>query len=358
MTTGFRGTFVISWLQTEIDGSIGAPRGALGVGASWRWSGKAVRVDGPQDVLCLGTPTGEADIRKRAARKVQKMVGAALSARGRAGAVPSEDAPLVDPLFDHGFVITDGYRSYQVTVVELGAGSAPLLLFLDEVPPAKTDLWVVQAMTEAAEVNRVTDQPTGVICFTPGTRIRTETGDVAVEDIRPGDRLQTKDNGVQDVRWIGTKRVSGARLFAMPELRPIRLRRGALGVDRPDEDLLVSPLHKMLVQGPRARALFNSDEVLVAARDLIDDRLVIRDHTVQNVTYVHLLLDRHEVVFANGLETESFHPGADALAAVDASQRENLFGLMPDIAANPLTYGDHARRALTKAEAAIMQARI
>ncbi|MGH1368465.1 MAG: Hint domain-containing protein [Maritimibacter sp.] len=357
MTTGFRGTFVISWLQTEIDGSIGAPRGALGVGASWRWSGTAVRVDGPQDVLSLTAPTGEADIRKRAARKVQKMVGAALKPGSKQDALVLEDA-VEDPLFDHGFVITDGYKSYKVSVVELGAGSAPLLLFLDEVPPAGTDFWVVQAMTEAAEINRLTDQPTGVICFTPGTRIRTDHGDVAIQDIRPGDKVQTKDNGFQDVRWIGTKRVSGARLFAMPELRPIRLRRGALGVDRPDEDLIVSPLHKMLVQGARAQALFNTDEVLVTARDLIDDRLVIRDHTMSSVTYVHLLLDQHEVVFANGLETESFHPGPDSLAAVEDDQRNTLFQQMPELERAPQTYGDHARRSLNKAEAAIMQAHI
>lgn len=354
MTTGVRGTFVISWLQTEIDGSINAPRGALGVGAIWRWSGKAVRLDGPQDVLCLAMPSGEADIRKRAARKIQKMVGTALSGAALNAPLSGDD----DTSLDHGFALTDGYRSFPASLIDVGPGAAPLLLFLDEVPPQNTDLWVVQVHMEAAEVNRMIDQPNGVICFTPGTRIRTEQGDRRIDDIQAGDRIQTKDNGLQEVRWVGTKRVSGARLYAMPELRPIRLRRGALGIDRPDEDLLVSPLHRMLVTGARAQALFGSDEVLVTARDLVDDRLVIRDHSVTQVTYIHLMLDRHQVVFANGLESESFLPGAEAVAAVERSQRASLFDVMPEIEHNPLAYGDPVRRTLSRAEAAIMQARI
>lgn len=354
MTTGVRGTFVISWLQTEIDGSINAPRGALGVGAIWRWSGKAVRLDGPQDVLCLAMPSGEADIRKRAARKVHKMVGAAFAGAASNGPVPLDD----DATLDHGFTLTDGYRSFPASLVDVGPGTAPLLLFLDEVPPQDTDLWVVQVHMEAAEVNRMLDKPTGVICFTPGTRIRTEQGDRPIDDIQAGDCIQTKDNGLQEVRWVGSKRVSGARLYAMPELRPIRMRRGALGIDRPDEDLLVSPLHRMLVKGPRAQALFNTDEVLVTARDLVDDRTVIRDHSVAQVTYIHLMLDRHQIVFANGLESESFLPGAEALAAVEGAQRASLFDIMPEIERNPLAYGDPVRRSLSRAEAAIMQARI
>jgi hypothetical protein len=193
-----------------------------------------------------------------------------------------------------------------------------------------------------------------VICFTPGTRIRTDRGDVAVEEIAEGDRIQTKDNGLQDVLWKGEKRVTGARLYAMPELRPIRLRAGALGVDRPEDDLIVSPSHRMLVTGATARALFNSDEVLVSARDLIDDRTILRDLTLSEVTYVHLMLPRHEVVFANGLATESFHPGGEALASVEPWQRERLVEMMPELGADPMAYGDYARRALSQAEAAIL----
>lgn len=348
MMTGILGSFVISWSQTEIDGLADAPRGTLGVGANWRWHGQAMRVDGPRDVIRLDLAGGEADLRKRAARRVRRIAGHDdIRTRRRGG---------TDPALDIGFTVTDGYHSYDVTLIDASEATGTLLMFRDGLPPSGRDLWVVDTRMEAAEVNRQVDQPTGVICFTPGTRIRTAQGDVAVEDIREGDRVQTKDNGVQEVRWIGAKRVSGARLYAMPELRPVRLRAGALGTDRPDGDLLVSPAHRLLVTGARARALFGEAEVLVAARDLIDDNRITRDRSVTCVTYIHLLLDRHEVVFANGLETESFLPEDEALAAVEQAQRDRLLGQVPDLAVAASLYGGPARRILSKAEAAIMGA--
>jgi len=352
MITGFRGTFVISWTQTEVDGLTRPPRGALGIGASWCWSGKAVRIDGPGDLLSLGLAVGEAEFRARAARRVRKLVGLRQAAQPNGLSAPADGVPLSA----RGFDVTDGFRLYTVTLVEIGKGVDPLLVFNGEMPPAATDLWVVRAELETAAINRMTDQPTGVICFTPGTRIRTARGEVPVEEITEGDQIQTKDNGLQQVLWKGEKRITGARLYAMPELRPIRLRAGALGVDRPEDDLVVSPSHRMLVKGAKARALFNADEVLVRASDLVDDRFVLRDLTLPAVTYVHLLLPRHEVVFANGLETESFHPAGEALDSVEAHSRARLIDMMPGLAGNPMAYGEYARRVLSRAEAAIMAA--
>lgn len=306
-----------------------------------------MRVDGPRDVIRLELGGRDAALRRHAARKLRRM-----GTPGQAQPEAAEADP--GPLFNQGFVVTDGYESYPVNLVDQGGGAEPLLMFQDGLPPAERDLWVVHATLEVAETNRLTDQPTGVICFTPGTRIRTAAGDVAIEDIREGMRVQTKDNGMQEVLWTGAKRVSGARLYAMPELRPVRLRRGALGIDRPDADLLVSPSHRMLVKGARARDLFGQDEVLVAARDLIDDRMVVRDRTVTEVTYIHLLLDHHEVVMANGLETESFLPEGEALDAVETMQRERLIAAMPSLALGAAAYSAPARRLLGRGEAAML----
>lgn len=78
MKTGFRGTFVISWSQTEIDSLDAAPVQNLKVGAAWAWRGDAIRVDGPNDVLRLDQADGAEQLRKRAARMVHRLVGAAL----------------------------------------------------------------------------------------------------------------------------------------------------------------------------------------------------------------------------------------------------------------------------------------
>ena len=77
MKTGFRGTFVMSWSQTEVEGQA-TPIEALGVGMAWAWTGEAVRVDGPNDVLRLDRSDDQAALRQRAARKVRRMVGQVL----------------------------------------------------------------------------------------------------------------------------------------------------------------------------------------------------------------------------------------------------------------------------------------
>ena len=120
-------------------------------------------------------------------------------------------------------------------------------------------------------------------------------------------------------------------------------------------DLLVSPQHRMLVLGAAARALFNTPEVLVAAEDLINDSTITVDHSLREVTYVHILLPQHNVIWANGLETESFHPANASLDMVEAGQREGLLGLIPGLEGNPFVYGDYARRNLSGSEAAILR---
>ncbi|MEH6738589.1 MAG: Hint domain-containing protein [Sulfitobacter sp.] len=352
MGTGFRGTFVISWSQTEIDGLDAAPMQALSVGAAWAWRGDAVRVDGPSDVLRLDEADGTENLRRRAARMVHRLVGAAFEreAGPRAWDAKGDNSPLMD----NSFVVTDGGKSYSVTLIEVGGGSKPLLMFLNEMPPRNCDLWIVHHTLGTTVPKDAGPQQGGVICFTPGTRIRTEYGTSLIEDLNEGDLVQTKDNGLQPLRWIGKRRMSGARLFAMPRLRPVRIAGGAFGIERPDTDLLVSPEHRMLITGPQAQALFNTSEVLVAAKDLINGKTITVDMQVREVTYIHVLLEQHQVLWANGLETESFHPASAAFSTLDQSDRQRLLVECPELEQDPHTYGSFARRTLSSSEAAIL----
>jgi Hint domain-containing protein len=350
MKTGFRGAFVISWSQTDVDGLESAPIEALEVGAAWSWHGDAVRVDGPSEVLRLDMADGEAELRRRAARTVRRLVGAAVQNRTDLAAIDIDE-----PIMDSSFVVTNGAQSYTVTAIEVGPGQKPLLMFLDSLPPRNTDLWVVHH--SLAALTRPQDDVSngGVICFTPGTRIATPEGPRMVQDLREGDMVQTRDNGPQEVLWIGARKMTGARLFVMPKLRPVRIKAGALGIDRPEEELLVSPEHRMLLRGPAARALFNTPEVLVRAGDLINDRTILTDVTIREVTYVHLLLSSHQILWANGVETESFHPANAALSALDDQDRLRLMTHLPSVEQDPYLYGPHARRNLTPSEAAILR---
>ncbi len=353
MNTGSLGTFVISWSQTEIDGVQSAPMSLLTVGATWRHSGPVVRVDRPQDVLVLGGAEGAADMRKRAARTVRRLVGAAIAGRMSAGDAQAEDDAHDVP--DASFIVTDGMHSYSLTLIPVPDTGAKLLMVLGDMPPSDQDLWVVRAALDPTHSGAGAEVAGGVICFTPNTMIATESGPRAIAELNAGDRILTRDNGPQEILWRGHRRMTGARLHVMPHLRPIRFASGALGFGRPDQELLVSPQHRMLVKGQAALALFNTPEVLVAAQDLVNDRTILVDHSAREVTYVHLLLERHNIVWANGLETESFHPSNTALDTVAEDQRAGLLDILPEIAQNPHAYGDYARRNVSAAEAAILR---
>lgn len=350
MKTGFRGAFVISWSQTMIDGQKAAPIDFLNVGAAWSWSGEPVQVDGPSEILRLDQADGEANIRKRAARSVRRLVGAAIQNK-----TDIRSVDINDPIMDSNFVVTDGVQSYTVTLIEVGPSARPLLMFLDELPPRNVGLWIVHQSLDG-RFRRVDDAETGgIICFTPGTRIATPNGAMLVEDLCEGDQVQTRDSGAQDILWIGSRRMTGARLFAMPRLRPIRFRAGALGIDRPDQELLVSPQHRMLIRGPATRALFNTSEVLVAASELVNGTSITVDLNVREIRYIHLLLPAHHILWANGVETESFHPASAAFTALDGSDKARLLAQFPELASDPLHYGSYARRNLSVSETAILR---
>lgn len=353
MGTGFRGTFVISWSQTEIDGLDAAPVQNLNVGAAWSWRGDAVRVDGPSGILRLDDANGAENLRKRAARMVHRLVGAALDQDIRKQARPLKHAPDTH-LMDNSFVVTDGGKSYTVTLIEVGRGSQPLLMFLDDIPPRNSDLWIVHHTLGTGGGENTSTGSGGVICFTPGTRIATPDGIRLIEDLREGDLIQTKDDGPQPLHWVGSRRMTGARLFAMPRMRPVRFKAGALDGDLPDSELLVSPEHRILVRGDAARSLFNTSEVLVAAKDLINGTTITVDAKLREVTYIHVLLEHHQIMWANGVETESFHPASTALASLSDKDRARLLEQLPELEFDPHTYGSFARRTLSASEAAIL----
>lgn len=188
------------------------------------------------------------------------------------------------------------------------------------------------------------------ICFVAGTRILTPSGEVAVERIRPGDLVITADRGAQPVRWVGF-----TRRPARGALAPIRIRAGVLGNRR---DLWVSPQHRMLLAGWQAELLFSAPEVLVAAKALVDGAGVCRV-TGGNVSYVHLMFDRHEIVWAEGAPSESFYPGAQAMSALDREVRDELFALFPCLRdAAGAGYGAFARPVLRRHEGQVLHAAI
>lgn len=191
---------------------------------------------------------------------------------------------------------------------------------------------------------------TVVPCFTPGTRITTRRGEVAVEDLRAGDAVLTRDNGFCRLLWTGRRRLERAALLSARDgLCPVRIRAGALGNGVPARDMMVSPQHRMLLQGLRAELLFGEPEVLVAATHLTGldgvDRVC-----PDGVTYVHILFDGHEIVCADGAWSESFQPARPMVDAMDRTQAEEILQIFPALATSRTAF-DAARLTLKSHEA-------
>lgn len=193
-----------------------------------------------------------------------------------------------------------------------------------------------------------------VPCFTPGTAIATPRGERLVEDLQVGDKIITRDNGIQEIRWMGTRQLSGHELARAPQLRPILIQKGALGNNLPEHDILVSPQHRILINNDRTSLYFEETEVLAAAKHLTELKGVDEVGTL-GVTYVHFMFDNHEVVLSNGAWTESFQPGQSVIDGLGQEQRNEIFELFPELETEDgVKDYTAARRSLKKHEAKLL----
>jgi hypothetical protein len=109
------------------------------------------------------------------------------------------------------------------------------------------------------------------------------------------------------------------------------LPKDALGPGLPDRDLVLSPNHRVLVEHAMADMLFAEPCALMAAKVLAEAGLA-RAHGTGDlgVAYNHLLFHDHEVVFSNGLPSESLYPGPMALEALDDAAQDEIRALFPE----------------------------
>lgn len=198
----------------------------------------------------------------------------------------------------------------------------------------------------------VQTSPTGgsIPCFAAGTRIKTPSGARAVEALRPGDLVLTRDRGAMALRWIGQKTIDPV---TAPELAPILLPRDCLGRNRPNRDLLVSPNHRILVGAGAGELLFAAPEVLIPAKHLVGHNGIRIAGTPDPVTYVHLLFDGHQIVTSNGLDSESLNPSEASLDAFGEQSRAEIIALFPDLVGTPHRFGQTPRPCLRRYETAL-----
>ena len=244
-----------------------------------------------------------------------------------------------DQLDVSGLMGSDGITPVDagdVVVSDDGSGNA-LLTF----PNGET--LVLMGVTPAQISGKQNLHASGVPCFVPGTLISTTQGLKLVETLGAGDLVLTKDNGPQPLVWTGAQKLTHRDLKAAPNTKPIELRAGALGNAKP---IVVSPQHCFLVRPDQG---FESEH-FVRAKHLAETPLarVIEEH--RPVTYIHLLCANHEVIVADGIETETFYPGPQALSMLKASDLIEMAQSLPTLFQGGTSkgYGPRARDVLRR----------
>ncbi len=190
------------------------------------------------------------------------------------------------------------------------------------------------------------------VCFTAGTLIETAEGQRAIETLSVDDDVLTADHGIQPIRWIESSTLSPERLRANPAMRPVRVTAGSLGPGVPSCDLLVSQQHRLLIRGPKVEILFGAPEVLVAAKHLCSWPGIDIDTGDEPVEYLHILLDRHEILFAEGAQAESLFLGEETLHTLSSDALQELAEIFPERASDEhIGFGLAARLILREHEA-------
>jgi hypothetical protein len=164
--------------------------------------------------------------------------------------------------------------------------------------------------------------------FTPGTLIATQRGQVQVQDLRPGDKVKTRDNGLQKIVWVGQSQMSGRALLDAPHLRPVLIREDAFGVGLPCRDMMVTPNSRIPVGKERTSLMFFTKQAIVAAKNLVDHSSIQQIDCI-GTTYIHLQFKGHQGIRANDLWVENFDIADYSLGAIGNSQRNEIREVFP-----------------------------
>ncbi|RXV58875.1 hypothetical protein C6W92_16065 [Roseovarius sp. A46] len=169
--------------------------------------------------------------------------------------------------------------------------------------------------------------PPTPVCFVAGSLIATPWGERRVETLKVGDIVLTASGEEVELKWVASSHFSYAQMMAAPSLRPICIPRGLFGNRMPHEDLWVSPQHRIVVRGWKAQLYLGAEAAFVAAKHLTGEPGRPGARWFKGVEYFHLLFANHQVLVSNGLESESFFPGEEAMKSVGPDARQALDAL-------------------------------
>ena len=168
--------------------------------------------------------------------------------------------------------------------------------------------------------------------FAHGTLIGSDMGNVPVEDLIPGQTINTRDNGPQTIRWIGSMtlvpstndpRVAAAKLTRITE--------GSIGLGRPERHLVLGPHARILRRNAACLSLFGTEAAFAPANAFTDGVSIIEVNPVSSVRVFHIMLDGQQIITAGGIETESYPPGRRDTSGVPTALTSAFLELFPHI---------------------------
>ena len=193
------------------------------------------------------------------------------------------------------FMMSDSTTCEVIVLVEVEDGGVEEVYILPLAPmPARKDFRLVGVDRDAA-LSRFAEM--ACVSFARGTHITLASGEQRkIEDLRVGDRVLTRDDGAQSVRWIGQ-----TTLRAVGEFAPVVIRKGTL---HNENDLILSPDHRVFIYQREDHLGAGRAEVLVRVRHLINGDTVYQQDGGY-VDYFQVLFDEHQIIYAEGIAAES-----------------------------------------------------
>jgi Hint domain len=176
------------------------------------------------------------------------------------------------------------------------------------------------------------DPPPEYLCFCSGTEIAAPSGRRKIESLVAGDIVLTASGAARQIIWAGATRLGADQLQRNPESRPVVIPAGAFGAGVPDADLVVSPQHRIAIEASICELLFGVEAVLVPARFLVGS-VARRADPTDEVVYHHILLEDHDLLFSNGLVSESFQPARRIIEVMSDEMRETLMATLDTLGA-------------------------
>ena len=244
------------------------------------------------------------------------------------GTLPTTKKDGAQQVPDH----LEGDAVNLITIVDYpSAGETTRLSFLPESNATEADM--NDFGNGAIDIQTLDTTPPAIpVCFSQGALIATPNGEVAVEGLKAGDIVLNATGQKITLRWIAKSHFSWSQILFSRNLWPVCIPAGFLGAGAPHSDLWVSPQHRVALNGWAVELNLGTSEVFLRAKHLMTGSNAPDPIWKNGVDYYHLLFDRHEVVLSNGMPSESFYPGDEALKNIAPEVRAELGAVLAKLA--------------------------